>query len=98
MPGNRYCCVGNCHRNSRNKEVRFFRIPTVVTHRGLENTRLTSARRLEWLKRLNLLDTNVTDAFRVCDAHFVLGKYNHEVMVIYLQINWFVVCVYTLWA
>ena len=80
--GYRHCSVRNCYRNSKNKEARFFRIPAVVKHRGIETTHLTSKRRFEWLKRLRLLGQKVTEAFRVCDAHFIKGI----IMILYLFI------------
>lgn len=74
-----YCCVTNCRRSNKDKQARFFRIPAVITNRGVQNARVTTRRRSEWLHRLNLLDKNITGKFRVCDAHFVKGIQNqHE--------------------
>jgi len=66
------CCVTSCGRKYSKKKgnnPRFFGIPTVLEH--LPD--VTKARRSEWLKRLNLKESEVDGQTKVCDAHYESG-------------------------
>ena len=72
MP-NSVCCVTGCGRkysvSSKGNNPRFFGIPTVLE----QLPDVTKARRSEWLKRLNLKESEVDVETKVCDAHFESG-------------------------
>ena len=53
------CAVLKCgNRSGRDKDKRFFRLPSVITHQGEKALELSRRRQLEWLasiKRKNLI-------------------------------------------
>ena len=46
------CVISGClSKSGRDKDIRFFRVPKVVTNKGTEHEELTSKRRIEWIER-----------------------------------------------
>lgn len=72
-----FCAVFGCsNRSNRNKDKRFFRLPTVKSNVGENLQLLLKQRQNEWLKRIKREDLTA-DKFantRVCSDHFVSGK------------------------
>ena len=72
-----FCAIFGCsNRSNRNKDKRFFRIPTVKSNVGDNLKLLQKQRQSEWVKRIKREDlTPVKYAnARVCSDHFVSGK------------------------
>ena len=71
------CLMFGCSsRTRRDKEVRFFRVPSVVTNQGEQQEELTAERRMRWISaisRENLSD-KILENDRVCSRHFVSGS------------------------
>ena len=71
------CAVLKCgNRSGRDKDKRFFRLPSVITHQGEKALELSKRRQLEWLariKRKNLRSEQYLNT-RVCSGHFVSGS------------------------
>ena len=71
------CAVLKCgNRSGRDKDKRFFRLPSVVTHQGEKALELSGRRQLQWLariKRKNLRPEQYPNT-RVCSDHFVSGS------------------------
>ena len=71
------CAVLKCrNRSGRDKDKRFFRLPSVITHQGEKALELSRRRQLEWLariKRKNLRPEQYPNT-RVCSDHFVSGS------------------------
>ncbi|XP_046632246.1 uncharacterized protein LOC124311917 isoform X2 [Daphnia pulicaria] len=68
------CVVGRGNRyNVRVKDISFFHYPKVKVSGHPEHV-VSKRRRLEWLKRTNLREKDVTQYSRVCSEHFVSGK------------------------
>ena len=71
------CAVLKCgNRSGRDKDKRFFRLPSVITHQGEKALELSGRRQLEWLariKRKNLRPEQYPNT-RVCSDHFVSGS------------------------
>ena len=71
------CAVLKCgNRSGRDKDERFFRLPSVITHQGEKALELSRRRQLEWLariKRKNLRPEQYLNT-RVCSDHFVSGS------------------------
>ena len=71
------CAVLKCgNRSGRDKDKRFFRLPSVITHQGEKALELSGRRQLEWLariKRKNLRPEQYPNT-RVCLDHFVSGS------------------------
>ena len=72
-----FCAVFGCsNRSNRNKDKRFFRIPTVKSNVGDNLKLLQKQRQSEWVKRIkreDLTPAKYANA-RVCSDHFVSGK------------------------
>jgi len=72
-----FCAVFGCsNRSNRNKDKRFFRIPTVKSNVGDNLKLLQKQRQSEWVKRIkreDLTSAKYANA-RVCSDHFVSGK------------------------
>ena len=72
------CRISGCSSKSgRDKDIRFFRAPKVITNQGAEYEELTSKRRTEWISAVSRGDTdykNVLESERVCGKHFVFGE------------------------
>ena len=71
------CAVLKCgNRSGRNKDKRFFRLPSVITHQGEKALELSGRRQLEWLariKRKNIRPEQYSNT-RVCSDHFASGS------------------------
>jgi len=72
------CVVIGCSKRSgRDKDVSFYRIPKIVTHRGKQEYELTKKRRAGFLaaiSREGLEDSRVLEDNRICSRHFISGK------------------------
>ena len=72
------CVVIGCSKRSgRDKDVSFYRIPKVITHRGKQEYELTKKRRdgfLAAIARDGIKDTDVLRNDRICSRHFISGK------------------------
>ena len=73
----KFCAVYGCSsRSNREKDKRFFRIPSIVKHSDEKTRVMSKERRAKWLsaiKRQDLTENKVKDA-RVCSDHFISGK------------------------
>jgi hypothetical protein len=68
------CVVGRGNRyNVRVKDKSFFHYPKVKVSGHPEHV-VSKRSRLEWLKRTNLREKDVTKYSRVCSEHFVSGN------------------------
>ena len=71
------CAVLKCgNRSGRDKQKRFFRLPTVLTHLGTVEQELSQRRQVEWLARIKRKDIR-EDQYsntRVCSDHFISGS------------------------
>lgn len=72
------CVISGCSSKSgRDKDIRFFRVPKVITNQGAEHEELTLKRRTEWISAISRGDTDYKDVLeseRVCSKHFVFGE------------------------
>ena len=86
------CAMIGCSNRSDRDDVRFFRLPKVVTCRGEQMFSLTTERQLAWLKAISRDDISqekLSNVF-VCGKHFVSGT------VEYKGIHILILCLYTL--
>ena len=70
------CSVVVCSKRSGRDNVKFFRIPAVITHRSEQERELSERRRREFLAaidRTDLKGTKLSNA-RICSLHFVSGS------------------------
>ena len=70
------CAVFGCgNRSGRDKGIKFFRLPSVLTNQGRETECLSEKRRDTWLVRINRKDILLEQYYntRVCSNHFVSG-------------------------
>ena len=72
------CVVIGCSKRSgRDKDVSFYRIPKVVSHRGEQEHELTKRRRAGFLAAIfkgGLIGTRILENDRICSRHFISGK------------------------
>ena len=72
------CVVIGCSKRSgRDKDVSFYRIPKVITHRGKQEYELTKKRRAGFLAAISrdcLQGSSVLENDRICSRHFISGK------------------------
>ena len=69
------CCVIGCSaRADRDKGLRFFSIPAVITHQGKRTEELTRKRQTAWIGRINRKDWMPTRNSFVCSRHFITRK------------------------
>ena len=71
------CVVIGCSKRSgRDKDVSFYRIPKIITHRGQRDYELTKKRRDGFLAAISRddLTEKVLENDRVCSRHFISGK------------------------
>lgn len=71
------CAVVNCHnRSDRDKSVRFFRLPAVITHQGAQALQLSTERQRKWLASINRKDLTPErySNVRICSKHFHSGS------------------------
>ena len=72
------CVVIGCtKRSGRDKDVSFYRIPKVVTHRGKQEHELTKKRRAGFLAAISrdcFQGSSVLENDRICSRHFISGK------------------------
>ena len=68
--------VGCGNRSGRDKEKRFFRLPTVSVDRGEQTLELSKQRQDIWLARIKRedLERSRYNNVRVCSDHFVSGE------------------------
>lgn len=68
--------IGCSKRSGRDKDVSFYRIPKVVTHRGQRDYELTKKRRDGFLAAISRegLTQKVLANDRICSRHFISGK------------------------
>ena len=71
------CAVLKCgNRSGRDKDKRFFRLPSVITHQGEKALELSGHRQREWLARIKrkvIIPAQYSNT-RVCSDHFVSGS------------------------
>ncbi|XP_048749237.2 uncharacterized protein LOC125661304 [Ostrea edulis] len=72
------CVVWGCTNRSRpgDSSLKFFDIPKVIEHQGIQTKELTSERRRIWLARINRADFSPDPSkrhFKVCSDHFIQG-------------------------
>ena len=61
----RFCCVYGCsNRSGRDKDVRFFNVPSVISHQGEKTIELSVRRRNLWLANIN---RDAVDVCKPCD-------------------------------
>lgn len=71
------CAMVNCgNRSKRDKDKRFYRLPSVITHQGEQTLELSRRRQQEWLARIKRADLKPEQYSntRVCSDHFVCGS------------------------
>ena len=71
------CAIVNCHnRSDRDKNVRFFRLPAVISHQGARTLQLSTERQRKWIAKINRKDltTERYASIRICSRHFVSGS------------------------
>ena len=70
------CSIYGCsNRKEREKDLHFYRLPSIISHQGEETKKLTSDRRREWMAKIGQDFNNVNlDNVKVCSEHFVSGK------------------------
>ena len=72
-----FCAVFGCaNRSKRDKDERFFRLPSVKPSVGQEIKSAQENRGNEWLKRIKRQDLTPGkfERARICSDHFVSGK------------------------
>ena len=74
------CVVVGCTNRSSHveKNLKFFEIPKLIKHQGVQTEELSTERRRLWLSRINRANFNPDPAkrhFKVCSEHFISGKY-----------------------
>ena len=64
------------NRSKRDKDKRFYRLPSVITHQGEQTLELSKRRQHEWLARIKEADLKPQQYSntRVCSDHFVSGS------------------------
>lgn len=70
------CAVLKCgNRSGRDKDKRFFRLPSVISHQGEKSLEISQQRQLEWLARIKRKDLppEQYSNTRVCSDHFISG-------------------------
>ena len=67
----------SCSSNSkRDKNLSFYKVPTVITHQGKETQNISEARRQQWLNNIKREDVK-NGGYKypyVCSFHFHTGK------------------------
>lgn len=67
----------DCHaRSGRDKDVSFFRVPSIDTNHGEETEERSIERRTQWITAISRddLTEQILKNDRVCSRHFVSGK------------------------
>ena len=68
------CAIVECRSRSPGHKVQFFKLPKVVTDKGIQMLATTSSCRLAWLKAISREDLpEDAENFWVCEKHFVKG-------------------------
>ena len=73
----KFCCVFGCgKRSERDKNVRFFGVPKVITHQGEKTRQISFERREKWLAniRRDAVSKGEVKNPNVCSLHFLQGK------------------------
>lgn len=71
------CLFVDCHaRSGRDKDVSFFRVPSIDTNHGEEAEERSIERRTQWIAAISRddLTEQILKNDRVCSRHFVSGK------------------------
>ena len=69
------CCVIGCSaRADRERDLRFFSIPAVISHQDKRTEEISRKRRTEWIAKINRKDWTPTKNSFVCSRHFISGK------------------------
>lgn len=71
------CLFVDCHsRSGRDKDISFFRVPSIVTNHGEEAEELSLERRTQWIAAISRddLTEQILKNDRVCSRHFVSGQ------------------------
>lgn len=85
----RVCCVSTCRRSStKNSELRYFSIPSIIKNQCVKTKALSEKRRKLWLNQLSLSPRSVKNQ-RVCSRHFHSGKIKLNVLLIYIIYGFF---------
>ena len=68
--------VGCASKSTREKDLKFFRVPSVVTNQGKKAEKLSKERRSLWISAISWddLTEQILANDQVCDWHFVSGK------------------------
>ena len=72
-----FCAVVGCgNRSDRDKGIKFFRLPFVITHQGKQTHDLSKKRRELWLAWIHREDLGPEkySYTRVCSRHFITGE------------------------
>ena len=83
------CVVWGCTNRSKpgDTDLKFFDIPKVIKHQGIQTEQLSTERRRLWLARINRanFDPNPSKRhYKVCSAHFIAGKFKPSNLLIHL--------------
>ena len=75
------CVVWGCKNRSNGADthLKFFDIPKVISHQGIQTKDLSNERRRLWLARINRAGFNPDPSkrhFKVCSEHFLNGTNN----------------------
>ena len=71
------CAVVGCgNRSKRDKDKRFFRLPSVITHQGPQTHELSQKRQEVWIAKIRREDLKPDQYHntRVCSDHFASGS------------------------
>ena len=70
------CSVKNCKkRKDKDRNLKFYSLPTVVKHRGEEMKRLSEEQRMAWLEALGDVSQFQEFSIKICSSHFIKGKF-----------------------
>lgn len=99
----KFCCVVGCgKRSERDKDVSFFKVPSIISHQGKQTLEISKKRREKWLAniRRDAIETGEVKMAFVCSFHFHQGNYKkvnpcfiHLYLKDLLVTNWTVVVV-----
>ena len=68
------CSVKHCkHRKDKNKELMFYSIPRVITHRDDNIKKLSEEQRNRWLEALGDIGGLQEETVKICSSHLITG-------------------------
>ena len=71
------CAIVGCgNRSNRDKEKRFYRLPSIISHQGAQTESLSRDRQEAWLAKIKRKDILPKQYYniRVCSDHFISGS------------------------